>query len=402
MFGPHDANFHALWDGLRSEHETLLMKGYTGEGFLSKGQRLGGGRPPPPDELRRLARANAEKRQTLIKNSGKRLGGSRIRPGEDPRKKIVDSIERRTKMDRGCVSNADDAGKLARQATQKAVTTRGEQDDANDRAIAEALLELMEEEENTKLEGTYATPPATGGLTWTPEGGLSSHRGGKSSRPVSVPELSTEEEQMEWALQESMKAAAAATPPSPEKPRHAYPTLGFSPRRPSEGNEGQPISQVVREAIVRSNKRSRSTSPSTGPKRESAKTNNGQDPRINAEIVDLAGAISAANPPEALDSWTCEICTCINPLNYLTCDACGIERPLSVRTRPERQKRTGTTRGQQSNKPAWTRGLVPDRAPPATLGWNCQRCGAFMEHKWWSCSSCGRMKSSSEANEHVV
>ena len=32
--GPHNAQFHALWDQLRKEYEGLVSKGYTGEGFL--------------------------------------------------------------------------------------------------------------------------------------------------------------------------------------------------------------------------------------------------------------------------------------------------------------------------------------------------------------------------------
>ena len=60
VWGEHDANFHRLWDELRDELETLIRKGYTGEGFLSEGKRLGGGPAPPQHEMRRLARASAE------------------------------------------------------------------------------------------------------------------------------------------------------------------------------------------------------------------------------------------------------------------------------------------------------------------------------------------------------
>ena len=40
VFGPHDAAFNNLWNELRDEHQSLLFKGYTGEGFLSQGQKL--------------------------------------------------------------------------------------------------------------------------------------------------------------------------------------------------------------------------------------------------------------------------------------------------------------------------------------------------------------------------
>ncbi|UZP33080.1 hypothetical protein NXS19_000896 [Fusarium pseudograminearum] len=74
VHGPHDAKFHALWDQLRDEHEGLVLKGYTGEGFLSEGRRLGGSRIPPL-EARRLAREAAETRRSRPgAGSGKRLG----------------------------------------------------------------------------------------------------------------------------------------------------------------------------------------------------------------------------------------------------------------------------------------------------------------------------------------
>lgn len=84
VHGPHDAQFHALWDQLRKEYEALVAKGYTGEGFLSEGHRLGG-RRVPIDEARRIARAAAEKRRTLYAGSGQRLGGRPVRVGTDIR-----------------------------------------------------------------------------------------------------------------------------------------------------------------------------------------------------------------------------------------------------------------------------------------------------------------------------
>ncbi|KAF3342529.1 hypothetical protein VdG2_09489 [Verticillium dahliae VDG2] len=39
VHGPHDGKFHALWNQLRDEHMGLVMKGYTGEGFLSEGEK---------------------------------------------------------------------------------------------------------------------------------------------------------------------------------------------------------------------------------------------------------------------------------------------------------------------------------------------------------------------------
>src|ERR1700760_3963305 len=82
--GPHDQQFHALWNELRDEWGTLQIKGYTGEGFLGKG-RLVGGNYIPRDELRRRARAEAEmeraRRKARGESGSRRLGGSSIAGG---------------------------------------------------------------------------------------------------------------------------------------------------------------------------------------------------------------------------------------------------------------------------------------------------------------------------------
>lgn len=77
------------------------MKGYTGEGFLSQGKRLGGSRIPL-DEARRRARAAAEQRKALAKNSGKRLGGAPVLRGTDMRKLRADAAQRRIEVTNGC------------------------------------------------------------------------------------------------------------------------------------------------------------------------------------------------------------------------------------------------------------------------------------------------------------
>ncbi|KAF5490826.1 DNA-dependent metalloprotease WSS1 [Colletotrichum fructicola] len=163
VFGPHDGNFHALWNQLRDEHEALIRKGYTGEGFLSDGQRLGGGGRIPMQEARRLARAAAEKRRTLTKNSGKRLGGTGPRPGSDIRRTIVGAIERRSSTLQGCGNmnhNDREIQQISETATQNGFRTQAEEDAANEAAIAQALWELVQEEEKQRYGGYYVPPSA--------------------------------------------------------------------------------------------------------------------------------------------------------------------------------------------------------------------------------------------------
>ena len=106
VFGPHDAKFHGLWNELRNDHQDLLQKGYTGEGFLSEGKRLGG-RNIPLDEARRRARKAAETRQVLAAKSGQKLGGSALTPSQrskDLRHLMAEAAQKRATITNGCGS----------------------------------------------------------------------------------------------------------------------------------------------------------------------------------------------------------------------------------------------------------------------------------------------------------
>jgi DNA-dependent metalloprotease WSS1 len=173
IWGPHDHNFNNLWNELRDEHQSLLAKGYTGEGFLAQGHKLGGKRIPL-DEMRRQARIAAEKRKATINanSGGHRLGGMKVGGrGIDMRKIIADAATRRNSITQGCASGSEQAGILNNQASQGGFRTKAEENDANDLAIAQALAELMEEEEMAKLEDLCA-PNGGGGLAWDKQNGL--------------------------------------------------------------------------------------------------------------------------------------------------------------------------------------------------------------------------------------
>ncbi|KAI0443268.1 WLM-domain-containing protein [Xylaria telfairii] len=166
VHGPHDEKFHALWNQLRDEHLSLTLKGYTGEGFLSEGHRLGG-RTMPMDEARRLARAAAEKRRTLGAGSGQRLGGATPRPGQDIRNVIGNAAEQRNQTLRGCANDnqtQDEIIEIADAATRNGFKTKAEEDAANDAAIAHALWEIVQEEEMVRQGNAYV-PPNTAGNT---------------------------------------------------------------------------------------------------------------------------------------------------------------------------------------------------------------------------------------------
>jgi hypothetical protein len=353
IFSDHDSNFHDLWNELRDDHETLLLRGYTGEGFLTGGKKLGGGPVPPQHEMRRLARANAEQRRVLQKGAGRTVGGQRVPPGADLRKVLADAAIRRATIDRGCASGTAQANNLAEQAGRHTFKTKAEEDDANNRAIAEALFDLMEEEEAQKMEGTFSTPSPSGGLTWSKEHGLATAE--PSTTDSSLPK--SEEEQMRWALQESMKDGQSRKRPLqvdddvqiPSKPSlSAKPPLGASIRKDTPFIDLTEDDEDEDEVLTKK--------PMTKP--------------------------PAPNP----GSWACRMCTCINLQTHLVCDACGGERPVfTVSAGPSGVGRRDNARPAPAH-------AEKKQVKKESLGWNCRECGTWVETMWWCCTLCGLMK----------
>lgn len=106
------------------------------------------------------------------------------------------------------------------------------------------------------------------------------------------------------------------------------------------------------------------------------------------------------------DTWTCEICTLVNPSNYLCCDACTTERPsLPSPPAPRPHQKAGSTQAMPSSirdsnskkaiKSLMSLDATMPKLPEKPIGWNCHSCGNFMESEWWTCARCGNMKQSS-------
>lgn len=84
MHGPHDDTFYKYLAGLEAEYEDLRRSGYSGEGFHSRGVRLGVGTSHnlPPHLARLKALEAAEKRRGAGgSGAGKRLGGGTFDDG---------------------------------------------------------------------------------------------------------------------------------------------------------------------------------------------------------------------------------------------------------------------------------------------------------------------------------
>lgn len=352
VFSDHDSNFHALWDELRDDHLTLTLRGYTGEGFLTGGKRLGGGPVPPQHEMRRLARANAEQRRVLQKGSGRAVGGKRVAPGTDLRRVLADAADRRATVDRGCASGTAQADNLAEQAGRHTFKTKAEEDDANNRAIAEALFDLMEEEEAQNMKGTFSTPSSHGGLTWSKEHGLATT--GPSTIDSDLPK--SEEEQMRWALQESLKDNQPR-----KRPLSINGDIQMLPRPPLS----------TKSPLDATNKKNTPFIDLT------------EDDENEAPIKKPV----TKQPPPPSGSWACQVCTFINEKTYLVCDACSVERPAAIKPAPG-----SSAAGRRNNARLPPAHTEKKQAKKETLGWNCRECGTFVENMWWCCTLCGLMK----------
>ncbi|KAI4096974.1 MAG: hypothetical protein L6R37_006888 [Teloschistes peruensis] len=341
VHGPHNEAFHNLWNQLRDEHESLIRKGYTGEGFLSTGHKLGSstGRIPM-HEAQRRARAAAEKRRTLTAGSGQKLGGAAVRRGQDIRKVIADAAQRRIDIMRGC-GDTDTARvkEIVDQTNQSGFKTKAEGDDADEEAIMLAYIDLVQEEEREKYGKNYIAP--------------------SKDNPAGSQGYAPSSSSNSWQ--------ASKAPPVPT-----------STKPPASGGAAIPT-----------------------------------------HIFDLDDPSSAA---DFSTSWTCNICTLVNPPNYLSCDACGTDRP-SPPPSPQRRPRPTSKPSSLPSRPAAANGIglrdgskersripsktdkldkirslnaeVERKAQAQAVGWECRGCGNWMENQWWTCGRCGMMKSSS-------
>ena len=376
--GEHNDRFYKIWDELRDEWYTLQLKGYTGEGFLGKGNVVGGQRVPV-DEARRRAKATAlerQKQKTLRKDPGYRLGGSAPTlgsRGQNVRDAIVDAIQRRGKNEKGtggCGTGNRSFERAAEDALKNGFRTKAEMDDANDSAIAAALIDLMEQEEERVIQGLPAhpavpplpsdpfprAPPASGssvpsrarpqppsrksssdGLIWDPENGLQLAPPRTPTPPRSAPPVPSHPK------------------PLPSAPGFAPRTSSLRPPRAQLNSQGRPVSRLVQEAEA-NNRRPQQLS-------QSAPTS----------VIDL----TSSSPPSSShgDRWECGTCTLLNSAGNSNCEACDAPNA-------------------NHNKPADS--MTSHHAPwSGAMGWNCWNCGTFMENEWWTCSLCGSMKAES-------
>ena len=111
-------------------------------------------------EARRRARAAAEKRRTLAVGSGQKLGGAPVARGRDMRRVIADAVAKRNTVTvtKGCASGTERGRGIVEETTRNGFRTKAEEEDANEEAIMQAYIEMIQEEEREIYGDSYVQP----------------------------------------------------------------------------------------------------------------------------------------------------------------------------------------------------------------------------------------------------
>ncbi|KAL4891221.1 WLM domain-containing protein [Aspergillus ambiguus] len=309
VHGPHNQQFHALWNQLRDEHEELVTRGYTGEGFLSEGRRLGG-RKMPIDEARRQARAAAERRRTLSAGSGQRLGGPPIFRGTDMRRVIADAAQRRIEVTNGCASGADNSVELADEASRNGFRTRAEEDDANEQAIMQAYIDLIEQEERERYGPSYIPPshenPAGPRSTLSPPPVPQSTRPAGPLQPPEPVDLTSDD-----SLYEQPWTCAVCT-------LENLPNFLCCDACASERPRPQPTRTVSGPTTAHP----RGTETRNKNKRPLSQTTQQNSFRNRTRAIESLAALERNASKRPL-GWVCDFCGAFMETEWWTCSSCG-------------------------------------------------------------------------------
>ncbi|KAJ7070561.1 WLM-domain-containing protein [Mycena amicta] len=159
VHGPHDDKFYKFLSGLQDEYDALQRSGYAGEGFFSKGHRVGTNvsHNLPPHLARSKAIEAAEKRKQtaqVLGGGGRRLGSGRTNMENlSPRELIARAAERRARDEKECGS-----GEVAQREAEKA---------ANE-SIKHDVIDLTQDSESdditappSKVVAAQRAPPST-------------------------------------------------------------------------------------------------------------------------------------------------------------------------------------------------------------------------------------------------
>lgn len=327
--GPHDKIFYKQLDELQDEYDALRAKGYSGEGFLGDGNRVGLGvsHDVSPEQARQIALKKAEERARLTKllGHGGKLGGSK----PDMKGKRIGDILADVRplslallLFRVVLSSMVNLQAAERRQRD---SQRCGGDDAHDHPSGSAREDL---------------PPEI----------LAEVERAERDSQVFVIDL-TQDSDDDNGSHFSRPATSAASSSKIEQ-------LPKSTRSASESDSDIEILLPPPKRLHPSELKSRPTAvppPVTSPSDQPA-------PPFLKKPAPLRSTRSA---------WSCTVCTFdnVSPLS-LACDMCGTERVA-----------TTTAQLAASSRPI----ARPDE-------WCCHQCASLTSHDFWTCRSCGTVK----------
>ena len=284
--------------------------------------------------------AAAEQRRAMSAGSGRRVGGTPALRGADMRQVIADAAQRRIEVTQGCASGTQVGDLLAEEASRNGFRTKAEEDDANEQAIMQAYIELIEEEEREKYGPSYLPP--------------SQHN---PAGPRGDPFTSTTPPIPQHSKPRPSSSVVSAATPSPvyESDSSQHDSAYDQPWTCATCTLDNPPNFLCCDACAA--ERPVPTDTANGnvqsrQAREREQKRQQDDARVQAlerERERKRQRLAAASDPT------------FNQFKNRS---------------PALQSLAALSRDVQSRP----------------LGWVCHGCGAFMEMEWWTCSSCGVMK----------
>ncbi|GAA6016109.1 hypothetical protein JCM10207_004447 [Rhodosporidiobolus poonsookiae] len=355
--GPHDDIFFKFLDGLQDEYDALRSSGYSGEGFLGSGHRVGEGVSHDKGVSLREAREKAlrrfEERERVrrVLGTGGRLGGKAPETKGKRRGDILaEAAERRQRANKIC--GGDDTHDHPSGSRKEDLPLDVQRDiDAAERDSRHVVVDLTalsdeEEEEEEELEVLEAAGPS---------------RGGKVKKEPGAEE----------AAGKGVKRGRSTSSSSPE--------LEIVQPKRSNSNARPPAKPVAFASAASSSR------PSSSAARPSSSV---ASPSLTTTVSTSSSRLARpTSTPSPLGSWTCPTCTYLNasPLS-LACEMCLTERPAGTLVAGvEVALGDSQEQGWEKRVPV----VVQD-------GWACPACTVKNEHTFWTCKVCGTLKRSSE------
>lgn len=237
---------------------------------------------------------------------------------------IANAAQRRIEVLKGCASGTDEGRQLAEEASRNGFRTKAEEDDANERAIMEAYIEMIQEEEREKYGPSYVPPSQDNPAGPRTASSLSPPPVPESTKPkpLSQPPQSSSDGHLVYSTSDNESYDHPWTCPicTLENPANflccdacASERPQPSKSKPASENRAQPSGLPASRPASR-----KPTRPSTGSNTLKFRTS-------SAEMLE---ALDRSRQKRPL-GWVCHKCGAFMETEWWTCSSCGTMKQSS-------------------------------------------------------------------------